>query len=409
MGVILMALVSAAGINAQGTEPVACGDNLARTFASATDVHVYEIDIETGTNLILHADPLPISGDAFLTFTVTNEAGSFFDTIDFAPEDRSATLETGTLLTSGTFQIGVTAGEAITYQLLISCVTADGEVISSNNLIRSITCGGQVDNNLIRLDELHRYYIRLNEGDAMDVLLESLDGAFSDLRLDFGIYSPNNAEIDPVSSDFMDIERRNETGPLPGTGIYRIYVRGYNHNEGTYRLSLSCTLANGATINANRDNRVIVESTVLDTTDAVVRESAAGVVVDDRQLSDSDESMLPEVMQQAIVLPIESGIAETTLITPDLEGMFAYEFTAIQSDRVEVRVERLSGLNLGVIMLSPDGDTVFLAGLVMGTQLSTQLTIPADGAYMVGLYPLDVEPANSDEAARVTTVVTVNP
>lgn len=398
-------LLAVPTLHAQPPTALACGENLTNRFAPDQVEHVYPIEVESGVNLILHADPLPLSSGGTLTIEVFLPNGFAIEALPYAPEAPAATFETGELTTSGVYDV-IVYGEGVSdYQLFVSCVQDDGTVITNNNLTQGIVCGEQVDNPVTRLDELQRYYIALNAGDSMRVTSESLQGDFGDLRLEAGLYSPNNAELDRVSIDFKSAIRTIDTGPVPTTGVYRLYVRTYDSSAGDVRMAIDCALADGSVVQSTYDpQRPPLDATLLTPADPPVVD-APPAPLDPPPLDPPPANALTPDLTRTVSVPLATGIANTGVITPEFEGLFTFTFEAQALELVELNVERSTGnLNVGVVVVDSDNTVIYLAHLITGRTLATQIEVPAAGEYAIGFYPLPIPPPAPPQATVITVL-----
>ncbi len=377
--------------HAQSAQPVACGDVVAGTFDGRLE-HLYEIDLLSGTNLIVYAEHLPI--DPFgsqPTLAMRADNGSIVDTTTFAPDATYPTVETGELLREGTYTIRVGVPEQAAYQLFISCVERSGQVITANNIVQSIQCGQEIDNPVIRTDELQRYYIPLNAGDTLTLIAESLEGEFSDLTLDVGFYAPDNRELDRVNPEFRDALKTLDTGPVPITGVYRIYVRTYDLDMGTLRISASCTLADGTLLTASRDARRTLTATVLDAGDFSAQSAPSQA---EAQTAPAD----------AISVPLALGNISSGAIAGDYPGALSYEIDALGGAGLEVSVNHMGGtLPLSVMVIDPDGGTLAEGVVGPNSGLVNQFRPQTSGVHTVLISVFD-SPTNTSAEAGVFAI-----
>ena len=192
-------LFISSSLQAQSTSILSCGDTLSDQFSSNDLSHTYSIGINTGTILIVHSDPLPLSESLNLSLEILNANGAIIGANSYTPDENPNTIETTAILASGTYEVIVSGDEAGTYQLFISCIDEEGQVTSNNNLVQDLACGQQIDNMMIRFDEIHRYYLYLEEGVVMDVFLEALYGNFAEMTFDLGLIYRQVASIDCMS------------------------------------------------------------------------------------------------------------------------------------------------------------------------------------------------------------------
>lgn len=354
-------------LQAQSITSVSCGDTLSGQLVEGALSQSYSVDIETGTILVVHSDPLPISASLGLSLEILNANGSIVGSNDYAPDEYTATIETSTILATGTYQINVSGDDVGDYQLFISCVDMNGDVISNNNLIQPLACGEQIDNIMIRPDELHRYYLYLEDGMVMDVFLEALYGSFAEMTFELGLYSPANQELNGISDAFKDIELRIFEQNITSSGVYRLYVRGFDGVDENYRISVDCILANGDLAISDSFNRRVLESTLLTVSDTI----------DDMPSSDNDTSVA--VTQ----LDLIEDIPNTGQLRGN-EPAIAYTFSGDADDVITVNYVRIRGEgNIDVELQAPDGEIIFASSLLLADGLSMAVRLLQSGEYQL--------------------------
>lgn len=354
----------------QSNPTLTCGDMVTDRFLELDLLHEYTIQVETGTILIVSADPIPVNAPMTIEVEIQNANGGIVAGNDFAPDDRSSVVETNTLLSSGDYRAIITGNTLGDYQLFVSCVTDRGDVISENNLVQSLSCGEQIDNTMIRPDELHRYYLSLEDGTIMDVFLESLYGTFAEMTFELGLYSPTNQELDRVNDDFRDIERSIFEQTITTDGIYRLYVQGYDGTDENYRLSVDCTLPDGNLALSSGENRRVLEPTQLSVPNNGINPS-----------TDTDVEPIDPFPTQALI----EGIPNTGQLIDD-QAIVGYTFEGTADERIILRYEAVRGESqLDLWLQAPDSEMIFTSSLLLADTLSLELTLPQSGEYTIYL------------------------
>lgn len=358
-------------LQAQSTAIVSCGDTLSDQLSGSDLSHTYSIGINTGTIIVIHTDPLPLSASLNLSLEILNANGAIIGANDFAPDDEAPTIETSAILASGTYQIIISSDEPGAYQLFVSCIDEDGQVISNNNLVQDLACGQQIDNTMIRPDELHRYYLYLEDGMVMDVFLEALYGNFAEMTFELGLYSPTNQELDGISETFKDIERRIFEQNVTTSGLYRLYVKGFDSVDENYRVAIDCTLPDGNLALSSGEDRRVLEPTLLTPAD-----SPSDIATD---TPPDDEELLPFITHIDL---IEGGPNTGQLIGD--ENIIAYNFLgdadeAIVLKYISIRNETYTDLWLR----APDGNMIFTSSLLLADTLSMRIILPQTGEYQI--------------------------
>ncbi|MEM6284856.1 MAG: hypothetical protein AAF787_21885, partial [Chloroflexota bacterium] len=365
-----------------------------------------------GSRMIVHMDALPLGSDtSAFEIEIVDLNGFIIDSVGFLPDERTVTIETGELLREGVYDIIVSSTAPGAFQLFISCVDVTGAVSSGNNLVNGIACGGEIENTFLRPDELHRYYLNLQTGDDLTVNAFTLDGEFADLTIDLGLYSPNNDEIDRVNDMFKDFERTLNTGPLSRTGTYRLYVRAFDATNDDYRITVSCTLASGQTINSSRDNRLVLAPTVMETAPMADFSAQAAPPPADSAPAVAPTptnvpALLPSELVSTIEIPLVMGIPGSGVITSDFEGMYGFVIDVGMDNALQLDFARVSGNeNMGIIVLTDVGAVVFQASVTSGNTLSTDFVAPSSGTYTIGIYPLNIAPPFDPQPTAFTVTL----
>ena len=347
-------------IQSQSIPVLTCGDTLADRFVDNDLSHTYAVDIDSGTILVIQADPLPLDSSLDLSLELLNNNGSLILNNPFAPSDRAGVIETPELLSSESYELIVESDQAGDYQLFISCVDESGDVISDNNLVQSLSCGEQVDNTMIRSDEFQRYYIFLKADTVIDVFLDALYGDFAEMTFEIGLYSPTNQEIDGISEMFKDTQRAISNQAITVGGLYRLYVRGFDSTDENYRLSLDCTLPDGNIAISDAGSRRVLEPTLLS-------ESS----------TDTEDETTPTNLIE--------GVPNTGQFTPENNNI-AYHFTGNFDETITLHYMRVRGEGIVNLALeAPDGEILFDSTLSISDTLSTQMALPQTGDYLLSL------------------------
>ncbi len=394
---------------AQDQAELTCGDVLADQFSSNQSTHDYTIDVENGTRLIIHGDPLPLDKVARLSIEIQNSRGAIISENSFAPSDSARTIETAPILSEGVYSVAVKGRMGDAYQLFVSCVTDDGAVISENNLVQSLACGDEVDNTMIRNNELHRYYLVLEEDTIADIFLESLYGRFGEMTFEMGLYSPTNQELNRLTERFKDIDSQILGQNITTAGLYRLYVKGFDSSDEDYRLAVDCTLPDGGLALSDGDNRRVFTPTLFvapESSEAVVEEAdevidavaEAVEVVEDSADEAIEETPVPAQPAElpppqeggsdelvALEYELIEGLANTGQLT-DTTPIVVYSFEGLADESVTLKYNRMRGESAVEMWLrAPSGDIIFNTSLDTTYALDAQTTLPDDGLYRIFL------------------------
>jgi hypothetical protein len=379
-------------LQAQSTSDLSCGDTLSDSLTDSNLSHAYSMSVNTGTILVVHSDPLPLTADLNLSIEILNANSAIIGANDYTPDETSNTIETTAILASGTYQVTISGDAEGAYQLFISCIDEDGQVISNNNLVDGLACGQQIDNTMVRLNELHRYFLYLEEGVVMDVFLEALDGNFAEMTFDLGLYSPTNQELDGISEAFKDIERRIYEQNVPTGGIYRLYVKGFDSVDESYRVSIDCTLPNGNLSLSSGEDRRVLETTLL-----TITNSPSDTVTDTPP--DDEEGLPPFITQFDLI----DGIPNTGQLMGD-ENAIAYTFSGEADEKITLSYMSIRGETSADLWLqAPDGQMIFTSSLLMAESLLMSLTLPQSGDYQI-FFTLTDRPQPADAVFTIEVI-----
>lgn len=388
--IVCLLFVMSATLQAQSRPTLACGDTLSDSLDRNLS-HTYSMTVNTGTILVIHSDPLPRSASLNLSIEILNANGAIIGANVYTPDENPNTIETTAILASGTYQVLVSGDDIGAYQLFVSCIDEDGQVISNNNLVSGLACGQQIDNTMIRSDEYHRYFLYLEEGIVMDVFLEALYGNFAEMTFELGLYSPTNQELDSISDDFKDIERRIYEQNIPASGIYRLYVKGFDSIDENYRVSIDCTLANGNLSLSSSEDRRVLEPTLL-----IAAEVASDTTID----TASDDNPPPP-----FVTPFDliEGIPNTGQLKDDVIAI-VYTFSGEENEAITLKYDWIRGTTSTELWLqSPDAQMIFTSSLLLAESLSMHLTLPQSGDYKI-FFTLTERPQPADAVFTIEVI-----
>ncbi len=363
---------------AQEQSTLTCGGVVVEQFVGDNLSHEYTIAVDSGTRLIIHADPLPLSAEMTLTVEIQNANGGLIAENPFAPEDSPATIETDTILSTGDYSVIVSGDSTGLYQLFVSCVDDNGDVVTGNNLVESLSCGEQIDNKMARENELHRYYLLLEEGTEMDIFLEALFGEFAEMTFEMGLYSPTNQELNRITEDFRDIESQILAQTITDGGVYRLYVQGFDSSDEDYRISVDCSLPDGGIAISGGDNRRVLTPTILDADFEAVADA------NDASTSDTDTETPPldenTILDSVMFSDLIEGIPNTAQLNAE-NTVVGYLFDGEAGEQITLNFVRLRGdTNINLSMLAPQS-IPFGITLKLVDEFSASLTLPDSDEY----------------------------
>ena len=411
ISLIVIAMMVSLATTSYAQEPIEliCGDTLSSQFSSNQSSQSYTVEIDSGTRLIVHADPLPLGNYARLSVEIQNPNGALIGMNRFAPEDRRSTIETAPILSSGDYTIEVNGRASSAYQLFVSCITEEGDVLSENNLVQSLSCGEQIDNTMVREDELHRYYLMLEDEMIVDIFLESLYGRFGEMTFEMGLYSPTNQELNRMTERFKDVDSQIAAQNITTSGLHRLYVKGFDSVDEDYRLSVDCSLPDGGLALSSGDNRRVLAPTILeideiveavaDIAEAQAEEIAETAVettedlsaVQSDEESSADSAALPppsaDGTSDLVALEYEliEGLPNTGQLT-DTTPIVVYSFDGEADGSVTLSYNRVRGNSpVEMWVRAPEGNIIFNTTLDTTYALAADTTLPTDGTYRIFL------------------------
>jgi hypothetical protein len=402
--VLLMVFLPLPVIEAQVT--VQCGDVIDGEFLNDGEAHTYHLEMQEGDRFIVYADVIEKDYiDLRVDVGIIAPSGQVIDgfaSVRGRGENPVSTAETRELPETGTYTIELraytsTGGE---YRLYIGCIRSDGEVVGSGNQFVPAQCGSIFESRFEADGGRHRYYVNLVRGDAVNILAETLNTSYEDLRIDVGIISPSERVIDGFASVRGRGERpvsTAETRELPETGTYTIELRAYTSTGGDYNFFIGCTLADGVVI---EPGDVLPDSTP----------TPPPVSANTTFSGFGFPGLSPVDFSEGVTVPFTMGSPNTGSISAGYEGIFGFLFTGNQGDTMRLDFTRVSGnLNLGLAVLSADNQVAFQASLVTSNSLSTDFVLPVTGDYTIGVFPIDLIPPDAPEATTFQITGTLNP
>jgi len=403
--------VQIAAVEAQNSIPVDCGSDVESVFTGDAQVHTYRVNnIEVGTELVLFAESLAgnyqnlrvdielsapsgtiISG--WLHEYTTEWSYSYFRTEDLLDQHR---VRTDNLSESGTYSVRIIGftETGSPYRLYVSCVLPSGNVVSSNRMVNVAQFGAIIENEVVYDPEIHNYFISLQAGTSLSIFVESTALNYQNLRVDLALVSPRENLISDWAHDFnlswyyshfrieadLSDQHTIETYSLPDTGIYNISMIAFTETGSTYILQVGCTLPDGTAINPGDTPPVDLTSPVAQLPSTSVPQpvfSGFGFP----GLASIDFS-------GGIEVPIAAGQPLTIPVGGDIA---LYTFQSTSGSAHTLMVDKLTeGLSVGVVVINrATNEILFMGGFPHSDGVATELTIPVDGTYAIGIFRLD--------------------
>jgi len=264
---------------------------------------------------------------------------------------------------------------------------------------QTVECGDIIESEFIQVQENQDYQIAINAGDSVTAFARPLG---VDLELVAFILNPANMQIAGETSGTYGVypEYTVESGILGANGNYTIRVTnqtwsGNSGGLGVYTLEISCTLRDGTVINAGESLEPVAEMPSGDTTTSQPAFTGFGF-----------PGLAPVDMSNIARVPLPEGIPFTGAVTPTGNEIIGYTFDGTAGQLLNLNVERVSGnLSLGVVVIDSSSNMMYFSALVASDNVSTNLRIPADGGYVIGVFLLDLTPQPTPEATAFSVQI----
>jgi hypothetical protein len=99
------------------------------------------------------------------------------------------------------------------------------------------------------------------------------------------------------------------------------------------------------------------------------------------------------------------GVPVTSNVSAGGSGLSGFRLDGAQDDVLEISARRTAGdLPVGFVIFAEPNIPVFVAGPVSSTTFSTQVTLPQDGSYVIGLFRMGESPAGAQDTAFQITI-----
>jgi len=272
-----------------------------------------------------------------------------------------------------------------------------------------LVCGDIVESNFTDSDQTLFFTIDMRPGEVLEISASRFGDylLFRDQCSSSGdgysnyIYAPSGDVVAGVPEFDNSIcgetieNIRMRTGLLGEQGRYTVTV----HNEtatGAFNLSVGCVDSSG--------NRIEPGETIVPT--PVVPNPQPGGLVPQVTFGypgvaaiDFSGTSRTEIIPQLFGVPITSSIPVNG------SGISGFSLEAAEGDILEIDARRSQGnLGIGFVVFAEPNIPVFIAGPVVASTFSTQIELPQDGSYVIGLFRMGDVPANAQATAFQITV-----
>ncbi|MBZ0294905.1 MAG: hypothetical protein K8L99_20250 [Anaerolineae bacterium] len=382
-----------------GQAQLECGSVIDGDILVDREIQEFQVPVSSGSRLFVHAEVT--NGTLVIDTDIIAPNGTILGgEINWSARNELKQINSEELFQAGNYTVRVGGFTDLggSYRLFVTCLDKEGTVTSQINSVQQGECGAIIENEFVRDDEIHRYYLSMMRGDVLNTAAEVVESNFP-LRLDIGIFG-KVGELNSLSFYSRSVENVAVTNGLPEDGIYSVLVQGYNQTGGPYRLYIGCTLADGSTISpgsgpsiqlkSGQVERAVPDSEIPETSDHVTEAVFSGT---------GFPGLAPVDFTNGVTIPFTAGAPNVGSLSPGFEGVFGFTLDANSGERYSFEFTRMSGnINLGIAILSPDNQVVFYGGMIAGDVLSTQVTFPTSGQYTIGVFQVDLLPPDAPEA-----------
>jgi len=398
--IVLLNFTNLTPVSAQ-VRTITCGEITMVQIVRNGETHEYSVEMRANSRLFVDVETL--AAGLGVDAAIIAPDGFEIDSLNRFDGYRLYQTSTDILYQPGSYTVYVrgftnTGGG---YRLNIGCSNVDtGVVISGSKYVQSIVCGSIIESGFSVNDEVDRYYIFLEENTELRVSAEVESRNLATLEIDVGITTPSGYEIDTLNRFDGEALAEAQTPILTESGTYRVPVRAFTTIGGNYTLYVGCTLPDGSVVSPGDAPPI---SAVSDQ-DGVTAENNSEL----RQITFGypgvaaiDFSVVnPTVLNERIF-----GIPITSNISVDGSGVSAFSLEAAEGDILEIDAQRSQGnLGIGFVVFAEPNIPVFIAGPVVASTFSTQIELPQDGNYVIGLFRMGDLPANAQATAFQITV-----
>ena len=256
-----------------------------------------------------------------------------------------------------------------------------------------VQCGDIITGEFTATYQSLDYQITLQPGDTIRVTASRFGDYLRFRDVDNAIFAPSGSGVAGRgccgSSENIDLA----SGVLGEPGDYTIRFKN-DTAFGAFTFSVTCTR------NGQPYSEVILPTPIASNSQVAVP-SILPVTFGYPGVAAIDFSVVnPTVLNERIF-----GIPITSNISVDGSGVSAFSFEAAEGDILEIDAQRSQGnLGIGFVVFAEPNIPVFIAGPVVASTFSTQIELPQDGNYVIGLFRMGDLPANAQATAFQITV-----
>jgi len=381
---------------------ISCGESFIVQVARNGETQEYAVEMEANSRLFVDIETLAAGLE--VDGAISAPDGFVIDEINPYNGERIYQTSTDILYQPGSYSVYVRAftNTGGSYTLNIACLNVENGVVeSASKFVKGIVCGSIIESGFTVDDEVDRYYIYLEEDTELRVRAEVDTQNLATLAIEVGITAPSGYEIDEVNPYGGNALTEAQTPILTESGTYRVPILAYTTIGGDYTFYVGCTLPDGSVVSPGDAPPSPDPATPIPQPPNLILPVTFGYpgVVPIDFSGTSRREIIPQLF----------GVPITSSIPTDGSGITGFSIEAVEGDVMEIDARRSQGnLGIGFVVFAEPNIPVFIAGPVSASTFSTQIELPQDGSYVIGLFRMGELPANA-QATVFQITVNLNP
>lgn len=260
-----------------------------------------------------------------------------------------------------------------------------------------VNCNNKYDLEFIKPNEEQKFAIKLPARAVLEVTGEAVGGT-----LEFVIQvidTLGRKLAGTADTAYKTKTPTAKTDVLSATGTYTIITRNGGGGIGLYSIIITCS---GTVPTSEPVDATGTPSTPIEQPISAVPTLSADFV--------GFSGLQPVSFDEVDPVPLELGKPEQTIITVKNSEIVSFAFDAKANDVLDLNFLRKAGnLNLGLVLLSKDNKLIFQASLITSSSLNTQVLLPSDGQYTIGVFKVDLLPPSKPAATKFEITAKLNP
>ena len=273
-----------------------------------------------------------------------------------------------------------------------------------------VQCGGEYQLEFTQLKETQVLSLPLEPGDQVQV---SARGIGKTLRFGMVLIDPIGTLVTMAASassaPTMGIDE------ISGRGVHGIYLANHTDyvvgNTGAWFQNAQGVGVYSLKIECMRDGKPVTgASSSVKNTPTPVSQPALPTPVSASLAGPGWRGSGPVSLSDVETTPLVAGESMQGQLTVKGNAVIAYSLVAKQGDRLDVSYRRRSGnLNLGLILLAPNGSLAFQSSLMSLPDSQFRLPIQSSGTYTLAFYRMDGDVTGTPTAISFQLLVQLNP